>query len=167
MHIRYNLKQRTLQLLTWPWNKLQKFGKTLSAYLYFILWELCVWMTAGLSSLTWPETDWLDCGAEWGCTPVAHWGISVHRINQPSPQGEIACMATWSTRQCITTNHTITWLQHHHPESLSVEPSWSHQGGGQHWLLWHFCCILCCHIDWNTDKLWLDNILIAKNNNVT
>ena len=34
-----------------------------------------VWMVAGLSSLTWPESDWLDSG--WGCTPVVTCRIAV------------------------------------------------------------------------------------------
>ena len=42
MHIRYNLKQRTLQLLTWPWNKLQKFGKTLSIFIFHPVGVVCV-----------------------------------------------------------------------------------------------------------------------------
>ena len=46
---------------------------------------VCVDDDAGLGSLTWPESDWLDPGAGWGCTPVAHWAINVYRISQPSP----------------------------------------------------------------------------------
>jgi len=36
------------------------------------VWRECVWLVAGLSSLTWPESDRLDSGAGWGCTPVVH-----------------------------------------------------------------------------------------------
>ena len=53
---------------------------------YFIYMSECgMWMMASLSSLTWPDSDWLDSGAWWGCTPVSHEAINVHRLNQPSP----------------------------------------------------------------------------------
>ena len=35
-----------------------------------IVWK-CMWMMAGLISLTWPESDRLDSGAGLGCTTVA------------------------------------------------------------------------------------------------
>ena len=31
---------------------------------------MCYWWL--LHSLIWPESDWLDSGAGWGCTPVVH-----------------------------------------------------------------------------------------------
>jgi len=34
-----------------------------------------VWLVAGLTSLTRPES-----GVEWGCAPVVHWLISDHRL---------------------------------------------------------------------------------------
>ena len=39
------------------------------------------WFTASPG----PESDWLDSGVGWGCTPVVHGVIMAHRINQPSP----------------------------------------------------------------------------------
>ena len=47
-------------------------------------WCESVWTMAGLGSLTWPESDWLDSWVWWGFTPVVHWAISVHRSNQLS-----------------------------------------------------------------------------------
>ena len=46
---------------------------------------------AGWNSLTWPESEWLDTEAGWGFTPVVHWEINVHRLNQPSPRTSLAC----------------------------------------------------------------------------
>ena len=43
-----------------------------------------VWLMAVLSSLTWPESVWLDSGVGCGCTPVAHWVIKVRWLKQPS-----------------------------------------------------------------------------------
>ena len=45
----------------------------------------CVSMMAGSSSLTGPESDWLDSRAGRGGIPVAHRAVSLHMLNQPSP----------------------------------------------------------------------------------
>ena len=60
----------------------------------------------GLSSLTWPASNWLDSGAGWGCTPVAHWLTNVHGSNPPSPH-----------------THTHT---HTHTHSCRRSTSWQH-----------------------------------------
>ena len=67
----------------------------------------CKWMMAGLSSLPWPESDWLDSGAWWGCTPVVHWAISVHRLNQPSPHTHSERSATWQHEAPLTCNNIL------------------------------------------------------------
>ena len=64
------------------------------------LWRECGWRLVSAAS---PGGVWLDPGAGLGCTPVVHWVISRHRLNQPSPYTlrEISCTATWSTSSCI------------------------------------------------------------------
>ena len=67
----------------------------------------------GEDGLTWPESDWLDSGAAWGCTPVAHWWISV-MLNQPGTLwGEIRehqLMCHWIQTLTIKRSSNTTTL---------------------------------------------------------
>ena len=85
----------------------------------YVLYE-CLGMMAGISSLTWPESDWLgwvrlrtSCSLRNQCAQVKP-AITTHT------QGEITCMATLSSRSS----------QHHRPASWSggaqlKSPRWS------------------------------------------
>ena len=59
-------------LLKWPFS--QKVGIILILIVLILVFVLLrsAWMTAGLSCLTWPESDRLDPGAGWGCTALTH-----------------------------------------------------------------------------------------------
>ena len=100
-----------------PPHSLSPMGKKI----FMVLWSM--WVMDGLSSLTWPESDWLDSGAGWGCTLVVHWAINVHGLNQPSTHKlwELYWMATSAPVSLSINLCNKPVLQHHHPASLSVE----------------------------------------------
>ena len=83
-------------------------------------------MIAGSSSRTLPESDWLDSGAGWGCTPVLHWEINIHRSNQQSPDthsgssprwqhGAPGHVSLWDMFSRLTHPNTYQCNQKHYP----------------------------------------------------
>ena len=78
------------------------------------------WMMAGLSSLTWPESVWLDSVAGWGCTPVAHWVINAQHVKTAAH--------TQGVRLDSKMEHQA--MYHHHQQQTSIinglspSPAW-------------------------------------------
>ena len=79
----------------------------------------CLWLMDGLSSLTWPESDWLHSGACWGCTHTHSCALDyqAHRLNQPSPR----------TLRSLTWQHgtpalRVTWFKLYNKRSTNHQP---------------------------------------------
>ena len=85
-------------------------------------------MCVDLHSLTWPESDWLDSGAEWGCTPVVHSASNVHRLNQPSTHAlrSPAWQHVTQDYGCLSANPTINRFSNPICVVCLEEPSSSH-----------------------------------------
>ena len=61
-----------------------------------------------------PEWDWLDSGAGWGCTPVVHREIHVHRLQWLSPKHTRGDLRAWKRGApasfVMSANRTINQL---------------------------------------------------------
>ena len=100
--------------------------------------NLCgsVWMLASPGTVDW------TLGAGWGCTTVAHWGISVHRFNQLSPHTHKVLVDGNTEHQAMNhflhTQHTysnntdLTPPVRHPASSFFGGAQKNHLGGGKH-----------------------------------
>ena len=111
---------------------------------------------------TWPESDWLDSGARWGCTHVVHWLINVHSLNQPSPHTLKYLRQGNMEHQLVSLpiNFYIKPVCSHHHAVVLVCRSSGHWGG--QWV-WHAHCYrhdpYSCLISYHGNILQLTNTL--------